>query len=83
MDDRLDLDPRRAREHAEASQCEGLVDRVAYEVEAVRRVRGVGEAPIIPPLAAVAGSVSNAIGVRVTELPCSPPKILAAIQQKA
>lgn len=46
-------------------------------------VRGVGEAPIIPPLAAVAGSVSNAIGVRVTELPCSPPKILAAIQQKA
>jgi CO/xanthine dehydrogenase Mo-binding subunit len=45
-------------------------------------VRGVGEAPIIPPLAAVAGAVSNAIGVRITETPCSPPKVLAAIQQK-
>lgn len=43
-------------------------------------VRGVGEAPIIPPLAAVAGAVSNAIGVRITELPCSPPRVLAAIQ---
>ena len=40
-------------------------------------VRGVGEAPIIPPLAAVAGAVSNAIGVRITETPCSPPKVLA------
>ncbi|MCY4530854.1 MAG: xanthine dehydrogenase family protein molybdopterin-binding subunit [Gammaproteobacteria bacterium] len=45
-------------------------------------VRGVGEAPIIPPLAAVASAVSNAIGVRVTELPCSPPRILAAIEKK-
>ena len=44
-------------------------------------VRGVGEAPIIPPLAAVAGAVSNAIGVRITRLPCSPPNILAAIEQ--
>lgn len=45
-------------------------------------VRGVGEAPIIPPLAAVAGAVSNAIGVRITETPCSPPKVLAAMQRK-
>ena len=43
-------------------------------------VRGVGEAPIIPPLAAVACAVGNAIGVRMTNLPCSPPRVLAAMQ---
>lgn len=44
-------------------------------------VRGVGEAPIIPPLAAVASAVSNAIGKRVTHLPCSPPRLLALIDE--
>ena len=43
-------------------------------------VRGVGEAPIIPPLAAVACAVGNAIGKPINELPCSPPRVLAAIQ---
>ena len=42
-------------------------------------VRGVGEVPIVPPLAAVANAVSHAIGIRMTDLPMSPPKILAAI----
>ena len=42
-------------------------------------VRGVGETPIVAPLAAVANAVSQAIGVRMTELPLSPPKVLAAI----
>ena len=45
-------------------------------------VRGVGEVPIVPPLAAVANAVSNAIGKRVTDLPISPPKLLAKIQAK-
>lgn len=45
-------------------------------------VRGVGEAPMIPPLAAVGSAVSNAIGVHMTELPCSPPKVLAALKAK-
>ncbi len=35
-------------------------------------VRGVGEAPIIPPLAAVASAIGHAIGKPVTRLPCSP-----------
>ena len=42
-------------------------------------VRGAGEVPIIPPLAAVASAVSDAIGVPITDLPCSPPKVLEAI----
>jgi CO/xanthine dehydrogenase Mo-binding subunit len=43
-------------------------------------VRGVGETPIVPPLAAIANAVSEAAGVRMTVLPMSPPRILAAIQ---
>ncbi|MDA3857542.1 MAG: xanthine dehydrogenase family protein molybdopterin-binding subunit [Roseovarius sp.] len=43
-------------------------------------VRGVGETQIVPPLAAIANAVSEAAGVRMTVLPMSPPRILAAIQ---
>jgi len=42
-------------------------------------VKGVGEANIVPSLAAVANAVSRAIGQRMTELPMSPPKILKAV----
>ena len=42
-------------------------------------VRGVGETSICPPLAAIANAVSNAAGVRLTELPMSPPRILKAL----
>ena len=42
-------------------------------------VRGCGETPIVAPLAAVGNAVSHAIGVRMTNLPLSPPKVLAAI----
>ena len=43
-------------------------------------VRGVGETSIVPPLAAIANAVSNAAGVRMTHIPMSPPRILAAIK---
>lgn len=43
-------------------------------------VRGVGETSIVPPLAAIANAVSAAAGVRMTELPMSPPRVLAAMQ---
>ncbi|MBC7132756.1 MAG: xanthine dehydrogenase family protein molybdopterin-binding subunit [Roseovarius sp.] len=43
-------------------------------------VRGVGETSIVPPLAAIANAVSAAAGVRMTQLPMSPPRVLAAIQ---
>lgn len=42
-------------------------------------VRGVGETSIVPPLAAVANAVSNAANVRMTHIPMSPPRILAAL----
>ncbi len=42
-------------------------------------VRGVAEVPIVPAMAAVANAVRNATGKRFTELPMSPPKVLAAL----
>jgi CO/xanthine dehydrogenase Mo-binding subunit len=42
-------------------------------------VRGVGETSIVPPLAAIANAVSNAVGVRMTHIPMSPPRILKAL----
>jgi len=42
-------------------------------------VRGVGEVSIVPPLAAVANAIYQAIGVRMTELPMSPPRLLREI----
>ena len=42
-------------------------------------VKGVGEANIVPPMAAIANAINNAIGRRLTELPMSPPRVLAAI----
>ena len=42
-------------------------------------VKGAGEVNIVPSMAAVANAVNNAIGRRLTELPMSPPKVLAAI----
>jgi CO/xanthine dehydrogenase Mo-binding subunit len=42
-------------------------------------VRGVGEVPIVPPLATVANAMRDATGVRFTELPLSPPRVLAGL----
>ena len=42
-------------------------------------VRGVGEVPIVPPLAAVGNAIARAIGVRMTDLPMSPPRLSAAL----
>ena len=44
-------------------------------------VRGVGETSICPPLAAIANAVSNAAGVRLADLPMSPPRVLKAINE--
>ncbi|QDT50988.1 4-hydroxybenzoyl-CoA reductase subunit alpha [Symmachiella dynata] len=42
-------------------------------------VRGVGEVPIVPPPAALANAIYDAIGIRMHELPMSPPKVLHEI----
>jgi xanthine dehydrogenase molybdenum-binding subunit len=44
--------------------------------------RGVGEIAIVPPMAAVANAIYHAVGVRMTELPMSPPRVLKAILAK-
>ena len=59
-----------------------MIDTVLVEVPNPGHrfgVRGVGEVPIVPPLAAVANAVARAAGVRVNDLPISPPKLLKAI----
>ncbi len=43
-------------------------------------VRGVGETPIVAPLAACSNAASRAVGQRITDLPLSPPNILAALE---
>jgi len=45
-------------------------------------VRGVGEVPIVPPLGAVANAMRDVTGIRFTELPLSPPRVLAAITER-
>jgi CO/xanthine dehydrogenase Mo-binding subunit len=45
-------------------------------------VRGVGEVPIVPPPAALANAIHNAVGTRLRELPMSPPKVLKAVLEK-
>ena len=45
-------------------------------------IRGVGEVPIVPPMAAVANAIFDAIGERLYELPMSPDKVMAAILRK-
>ena len=44
-------------------------------------VRGVGETPIVAPLAAVANAVNAATGLQMTTLPLSPPRIVAALEE--
>jgi CO/xanthine dehydrogenase Mo-binding subunit len=41
--------------------------------------KGVAEVNICPPMAAIANAIERAVGVRLTELPMSPPKVLVAI----
>ena len=45
-------------------------------------IRGVGEVNIVPPMAAMAEAIYQAVGVRLTELPMTPAKVLKAILQK-
>jgi xanthine dehydrogenase molybdenum-binding subunit len=45
-------------------------------------VRGVGETPIVAPPAAIANAIYRATGVRMRELPMSPPRLWAAMAAK-
>ncbi len=43
--------------------------------------RGIGEPPIGPPLAAISSAIADAVGTRPTELPITPERVLACIDQ--
>ena len=63
-----------------------MIDAVIVEVPNPTHpygVRGVGEVPIIPPMAAIANAIENAIGLRMTSLPMSPPRVLKALSERA
>ncbi|MDA0264313.1 MAG: xanthine dehydrogenase family protein molybdopterin-binding subunit [Chloroflexi bacterium] len=58
-----------------------MIDTVIVEVANPGHpygVRGVGEAAIVPPMAAIANAVSRATGNRMHSLPMTPGKILEA-----
>jgi CO/xanthine dehydrogenase Mo-binding subunit len=62
-----------------------MIDAILVEVGNPKHpygVRGVGETPIVPPLGAIANAMENATGIRFTELPMSPPKVLKALKDK-
>jgi xanthine dehydrogenase molybdenum-binding subunit len=62
-----------------------MIDAQIVEVPNPRHpygLRGVGEIPIIAPLAALSNAIYNAIGVRLTRLPMSPGAILEALEAK-
>ena len=44
-------------------------------------VRGIGEVPIVPPAAAVANAIARATGVRMTRMPMTPERVLAALKR--
>jgi CO/xanthine dehydrogenase Mo-binding subunit len=59
-----------------------MLDTVLVEVPNPKHpqgVKGVGEVPLVPVMAAVANAVHNALGMRFYSLPMSPPKVAAAL----
>ena len=59
-----------------------MIDTVIVEVANPGHpygVRGVGEVPIVPPMAAIANAIHDAIGTRMEELPMSPGAVLKAL----
>ena len=60
------------------------IDAVIVEIPNPKHpygVKGVGEIPLVPPLAAIANAIADASGKRLYELPMSPPKVLEALDK--
>jgi xanthine dehydrogenase YagR molybdenum-binding subunit len=43
---------------------------------------GLGEPPVVSPIAAIGNAVANAIGVRVPRVPVTPDRVLAALERR-
>ena len=63
-----------------------MIDTILVEAKPNPRhpygAKGVGEVPIVPPLAAVANAISAIVGQRMTSLPLSPARVLAATKAR-
>ena len=62
-----------------------MIDCIMIEVPNPKHpqgIKGVGEVPLVPVMAAVANAISNALGLRFYSLPMSPPKISAALDAR-
>jgi CO/xanthine dehydrogenase Mo-binding subunit len=60
------------------------MDSVVLEYPSVNGpygVKGLGEMTANPPIPAIANAITDAIGVRITELPITPEKILRALEE--
>ena len=60
-----------------------MIEPVIVEVPSALHpfgVRGVGEANIVPPPAAIANAIHNAAGVRMDRLPMSPVAVMKAMK---
>jgi CO/xanthine dehydrogenase Mo-binding subunit/CO/xanthine dehydrogenase FAD-binding subunit len=55
----------------------------AYDPAGPYGAKSVGEMAIVPPGAAIANAVYDAVGVRIRELPITPDKVLTALARKA
>jgi len=53
-----------------------------YNGKSNTQVMGLGEPPIVATAAAVANAVSDALGVRIYDLPITPKKVLEAIAKR-
>jgi CO/xanthine dehydrogenase Mo-binding subunit len=63
-----------------------MIDTIIVEVPNPSHpygVRGVGETGIVPPIPTVANAIAGATGVRMTALPMSPPRLLAALDARS
>jgi len=63
-----------------------MIDTVLVEVANPGHpfgVRGVGEVSLVPPMAAVANAINNALGIRMTSMPMSPGRILEALEENS
>lgn len=62
-----------------------MIDTVIVEVPNPLHpfgLRGVGEVPVVPTMAAIGNAIGNAIGIRPQSLPMSPPKLLELIDNR-
>ena len=62
-----------------------MIDTVIVEVPNPGHpfgVRGVGEASIVPPMAAMANAIYDAVGIRMRELPMRPGSVARTLKEK-